>query len=87
MLKAVDIAPLGACADPTVLAEIAAAAEESGWDGLSTWDILGTAWGDRAPDPFVALAAVACATHRLKSQIFSPTRTRRPRSSLSFSGA
>jgi probable F420-dependent oxidoreductase len=49
-----------------VLAEIAAAAEESGWDGLSTWDILGTAWGDRAPDPFVALAAAASATRHLR---------------------
>ena len=66
MLKAVDIAPLGDFAHPAVLAEIAAAAEESGWDGFSTWDVLGIAQGDRAPDPFVVLAAVASSTRRLR---------------------
>lgn len=66
MLKAVDIAPLGDFADPAVLAEVAVAAEESGWDGFSTWDVFGIARGDRAPDPFVALAAVASATGRLR---------------------
>lgn len=66
MLKAVDIAPLGDFADPNVLAEIAATAEEAGWDGFSTWDILGLAFQERAPDPFVALAAVASATKRLR---------------------
>ena len=34
VLKAVDIAPLGDFADPAVLAEIAAAAEETGWESI-----------------------------------------------------
>ena len=42
------------------------AAEESGWDGLSIWDSLGLSMGTVAVDPFVALAAVAARTQRLK---------------------
>jgi alkanesulfonate monooxygenase SsuD/methylene tetrahydromethanopterin reductase-like flavin-dependent oxidoreductase (luciferase family) len=66
MRKAVDIAPLAGFADPAVLAEIAVAAEESGWDGFSTWDVFAINRHDRAPDPFIALAAVASATQRLR---------------------
>jgi alkanesulfonate monooxygenase SsuD/methylene tetrahydromethanopterin reductase-like flavin-dependent oxidoreductase (luciferase family) len=66
VLTAVDIAPLGDFAHPAVLAEISVAAEESGWDGFSTWDVFGIARGDRAPDPFVVLAAVGSATRRLR---------------------
>jgi alkanesulfonate monooxygenase SsuD/methylene tetrahydromethanopterin reductase-like flavin-dependent oxidoreductase (luciferase family) len=54
-------------ADPRVVARVAAAAEEAGWDGCFVWDQL--AW--RAPvrevaDPWIALAAVATATERLR---------------------
>ena len=54
-------------ADPRVVARLAADAEEAGWDGLFVWDQL--CW--RAPvrevaDPWIALAAVATATQRLR---------------------
>jgi alkanesulfonate monooxygenase SsuD/methylene tetrahydromethanopterin reductase-like flavin-dependent oxidoreductase (luciferase family) len=62
---AVDLAPLGEMTDPSVLARMAAAAEAAGWDGVSTWDVLGTTMGGAA-DPFVALAAIAAATDRLR---------------------
>jgi alkanesulfonate monooxygenase SsuD/methylene tetrahydromethanopterin reductase-like flavin-dependent oxidoreductase (luciferase family) len=66
MRFAVDVAPIGELADPQAIVRLAAAAEATGWDGLSTWDVLGTAMGAPAADPFVALAGVASATERLR---------------------
>jgi alkanesulfonate monooxygenase SsuD/methylene tetrahydromethanopterin reductase-like flavin-dependent oxidoreductase (luciferase family) len=66
MRYAIDIAPLGDLADPAAIVRLAVAAERAGWDGLSTWDSLGTAMGAPAADPFVALTAVASATDRLR---------------------
>ncbi len=66
MRCAIDVAPLGELADPRVIARMAAAAEAAGWDGLSTWDSLGVSVGGEAADPFVALAAAACATERIR---------------------
>lgn len=67
-------------ADPRVVARLAADAEEAGWDGLFVWDHLN--W--RAPvrqvaDPWIALAAVAIATKRLRlGPMVSPLARRRP---------
>ena len=66
MRYAIDVAPLGELADPRAIVRLAVAAEAAGWDGLSTWDVLGTAMDVEAADPFVALAAVAAATERLR---------------------
>jgi alkanesulfonate monooxygenase SsuD/methylene tetrahydromethanopterin reductase-like flavin-dependent oxidoreductase (luciferase family) len=66
MRYAIDVAPLGELADPRAIVRLAVAAEAAGWDGLSTWDILGVAMDVEAADPFVALAAVAAATERLR---------------------
>lgn len=66
MQYAIDVAPLGELSDPHAIVRIAVAAEAAGWDGLSTWDSLGTSMSTTAPDPFVALAAVASATTRLR---------------------
>lgn len=66
MRYAIDIAPLGDLADPAAIVRLAVAAERAGWDGLSTWDSLGTAMDAPAADPFVALAAVASETERLQ---------------------
>jgi alkanesulfonate monooxygenase SsuD/methylene tetrahydromethanopterin reductase-like flavin-dependent oxidoreductase (luciferase family) len=64
---AIDVAPFGELADPRVLAELASAAEESGWDGFFVWDHIVHRSPARAiADPWVALAAVACATSRLR---------------------
>jgi alkanesulfonate monooxygenase SsuD/methylene tetrahydromethanopterin reductase-like flavin-dependent oxidoreductase (luciferase family) len=63
----IDVAPFGELADPRVLAELASAAEESGWDGFFVWDHIVHRSPARAiADPWVALAAVACATSRLR---------------------
>ena len=66
MRYAIDIAPLGEFSDPHTIVRLAVAAEAAGWDGLSIWDSLGVSIGRSAPDPFVALAAVASATTRLR---------------------
>ncbi len=66
MRYAIDIAPLGdELSDPVTIVRLARVAEASGWDGLSTWDSTGVSMGTVAPDPFVALAAVASATERI----------------------
>jgi len=66
MQFAVDLAPMGEMADPAALVRLAVAAERSGWDGVSTWDVLGTVMHAPAADPFVVLAAIASATARLR---------------------
>jgi alkanesulfonate monooxygenase SsuD/methylene tetrahydromethanopterin reductase-like flavin-dependent oxidoreductase (luciferase family) len=67
MKRAIDVAPFEQLADPRVLAELAAAAEERGWDGFFVWDhIVYRAPVRAVADPWVALAAVACATSRLR---------------------
>jgi alkanesulfonate monooxygenase SsuD/methylene tetrahydromethanopterin reductase-like flavin-dependent oxidoreductase (luciferase family) len=75
---AIDIAPLGALSDPLAILRLARAAEDSGWDGLSIWDSLGLSMGTSAADPFVALAAVAASTERLRliTSIISVARRR-----------
>jgi alkanesulfonate monooxygenase SsuD/methylene tetrahydromethanopterin reductase-like flavin-dependent oxidoreductase (luciferase family) len=78
MRFAIDIAPLGELADPLAIVELARVAEASGWDGLSTWDSFGISMGTSAVDPFVTLAAVACATERLRliTSVVALTRRR-----------
>ncbi len=54
-------------ADPRVAADLAAAAEEAGWDGFFVWDHL--CWHEpvaAATDPWIALAAAATATERIR---------------------
>jgi alkanesulfonate monooxygenase SsuD/methylene tetrahydromethanopterin reductase-like flavin-dependent oxidoreductase (luciferase family) len=66
-MHGIDVAPFGELADPRVLAELASAAEESGWDGFFVWDhIVHRSPARAVADPWVALAAVACATSRLR---------------------
>lgn len=65
--QAIDVPPFGELADPRVLSVLAAAAEERGWDGFFVWDhIVYRAPVRAVADPWVALAAVACATSRLR---------------------
>jgi len=76
---AIDVPPFGELADPRVLAELAAAAEERGWDGFFVWDhIVYRAPVRAVADPWVALAAVACATSRLRiGPLITPLSRRR----------
>jgi alkanesulfonate monooxygenase SsuD/methylene tetrahydromethanopterin reductase-like flavin-dependent oxidoreductase (luciferase family) len=69
-----------ALADPAVVARLAAEAEEAGWHGVFVWDQV--RW--RAPvrqvaDPWITLAAIATATHRLRlGPMVTPLARRRP---------
>ena len=67
MKHAIDVPPFGELADPRVLSELAIAAEDRGWDGFFVWDhIVHRSPARGIADPWVALAAVACATSRLR---------------------
>ncbi len=55
-----------ALADPTLVAEIAVAAERAGWGGFFVWDHLWNRTLAPFADPFVTLAAIAGATERLR---------------------
>jgi len=67
-------------AEPAVVAALAAEAEQAGWDGVFVWDHIAY----RAPvqavaDPWVTLAAMACATERLRlGPMVTPLPRRRP---------
>jgi len=64
---AIDVPPFGELADPRALADLAVAAQERGWDGFFVWDhIVHRSPAKEIADPWVALAAVACATSRLR---------------------
>jgi alkanesulfonate monooxygenase SsuD/methylene tetrahydromethanopterin reductase-like flavin-dependent oxidoreductase (luciferase family) len=66
MKHAIDVGPFNELADPRVVAGLAARAEERGWDGFFVWDhIVYSAPVRAVADPWVTLAAVACATSRV----------------------
>lgn len=77
--QAIDVAPFGELADPRVLAVLAAQTEAKGWDGFFVWDHIKY----RAPvrkvlDPWIALAAVACATAAVRiGPMVTPVSRRR----------
>lgn len=76
---AVEIVPFGTYADPRNIVVMAQAAEAAGWDGIFLWDHLAFAWGVPSADPWVALAAVAQATQRLRlGTDITPIPRRRP---------
>lgn len=79
MKHAIDVAPFGELADPRVLSELATAAEERGWDGFFVWDHVAYRAPVRAvADPWVALAAVACATRKVRiGTLVTPLSRRR----------
>src|SRR5258707_404532 len=77
--QAIDVPPFGKLADPRVLVGLAARAEDRGWDGFFVWDHINYRAPVRAvADPWVALAAVACATSRVRiGALVTPLSRRR----------
>jgi alkanesulfonate monooxygenase SsuD/methylene tetrahydromethanopterin reductase-like flavin-dependent oxidoreductase (luciferase family) len=67
-------------ADPSVVARLAAEAEEAGWHGVFVWDHL--RWREpveAVADPWITLAAIATATEKLRlGPMVSPIARRRP---------
>jgi alkanesulfonate monooxygenase SsuD/methylene tetrahydromethanopterin reductase-like flavin-dependent oxidoreductase (luciferase family) len=66
MRYGLEIACLGAFADPHNVLRLAMTAETAGWDGLFIWDHLPFAWGVPSSDPWIMLAAIASSTTRMK---------------------
>ncbi|MGZ5363696.1 MAG: LLM class flavin-dependent oxidoreductase [Mycobacterium sp.] len=52
------------CGDARILAELAAEAEQAGWDGFFIWDHL--QFGEPTADPWIALTAMAMSTERIR---------------------
>lgn len=81
MKYGLDIPISGEYADPRKLADVAAEAEEAGWDGVFVQDVLssGESPGTPVGDPWIALAAIAMQTQRVKIGAFlTPLPRRRP---------
>jgi alkanesulfonate monooxygenase SsuD/methylene tetrahydromethanopterin reductase-like flavin-dependent oxidoreductase (luciferase family) len=61
------LAPFDELSDPLTLIELAAAAQDGGWDGVFLWDHIVHRPPVRAvSDPWVALSAIAAHTERLR---------------------
>ena len=77
-LRAIFVAPFGELADARRLARLAAATEAAGWDGFFLWDHLVYTATREVADPWVAMAAIACATERVRiGPLVTPTPRRR----------
>jgi len=76
---AIDLSAVGAWGSPATLADLAALAERSGWDGVFVEDYVMYADGLDTYDPWVALAAIATATERIRlGTLVTPLPRRRP---------
>jgi alkanesulfonate monooxygenase SsuD/methylene tetrahydromethanopterin reductase-like flavin-dependent oxidoreductase (luciferase family) len=65
--RGIYLAPFEELVDPRTLAELASRAEQRDWNGFFLWDHVAYRAPVRAvADPWVALAAIACATERLR---------------------
>ena len=68
-------------ADPRLLTALAREAEAAGWDGFFLWDhiLIERSWRMPMADPWVALAAIAAATERIRlGPLVTPLARRRP---------
>jgi alkanesulfonate monooxygenase SsuD/methylene tetrahydromethanopterin reductase-like flavin-dependent oxidoreductase (luciferase family) len=77
--RAIFVAPFGELSEPRVLARLAGEAEAAGFDGFFLWDhIVYSAPVTHVADPWVAMAAIACATSRIRiGPMVTPTPRRR----------
>jgi alkanesulfonate monooxygenase SsuD/methylene tetrahydromethanopterin reductase-like flavin-dependent oxidoreductase (luciferase family) len=77
----INIPNFGDFADARTVAEVAAAAERAGWDGLFVWDHVVHAKRRRRTfgDPWMLLTAAALATSRIRlGTLVTPVARRRP---------
>jgi alkanesulfonate monooxygenase SsuD/methylene tetrahydromethanopterin reductase-like flavin-dependent oxidoreductase (luciferase family) len=77
--RGIFVAPFDALVDPNTLAELATSAEAHRWDGFFVWDHVRYRAPVRAvADPWVALAAIAASTHRIRlGPLVTPVARRR----------
>jgi alkanesulfonate monooxygenase SsuD/methylene tetrahydromethanopterin reductase-like flavin-dependent oxidoreductase (luciferase family) len=77
--RGIFVAPFDELVEPGTLAELARRAEDLGWDGFFLWDhIVYRPPTEAVADPWIALAAIACATERLRiGPLITPLARRR----------
>jgi alkanesulfonate monooxygenase SsuD/methylene tetrahydromethanopterin reductase-like flavin-dependent oxidoreductase (luciferase family) len=68
MRYAINIPNFGTGGDPRTLVDLARRAEDAGWDGFFAWDhvLVEPTWNLEIADPWIALAAIAQATERIR---------------------
>ncbi len=79
MYYAFSLPNFGTSVQPRLLADLAYDAEQAGWDGVFLWDHI--SFGVKMPmvDPWVALAAMAMQTERIRlGPMVTPLARRRP---------
>ena len=77
--RGIFVAPFDELVDPRTVAELAERAEELVWDGFFLWDhIVYRPPVHAVADPWIALAAIACRTERLRlGPLVTPLARRR----------
>ena len=79
MRFAVDLPNFGIYFHPRTMAELAYEAEQAGWDGFFIWDHVCLAGEEPFVDPWVALAAIAMMTDKIRiGAMATPIARRRP---------
>jgi hypothetical protein len=84
MKYGVTLPNIGASSDPRVVTDLAVEVEQAGWDGVFVWDAIYVAetqqpGGSAACDPWIALAAIAARTDRIRiGPMVTPLSRRRP---------
>jgi len=65
--------------NPSVLADLAAEAEQTGWDGYFLWDVIPSEDPAVTADPWISLAAMAAKTRNLiLGSMITPLAKRQP---------
>ena len=79
MKHGIFLPPFGPFGDPAALIDLAVAAEGSGWDGFFLWDHVMHRVDGPYIDAWIALAAIATRTDRLRTgPLVTPLPRRRP---------
>src|SRR5512143_4364257 len=80
MKYALDVSTADTYSNPLTLADLAAEAEDAGWDGFFVWDAVFARPPDLPmADPWIALAAIAMRTRRIRiGAMITPLARRRP---------
>src|SRR5437660_8260921 len=81
MRYSINLPNFGELSDPRTVADLAASAEQAGWDGFFLWDHVnhGGFGGRPFGDPWILLAAAGLATGRIAlGPLITPVARRRP---------